>query len=626
METPNKQKSETKQETTSTDSDLYSTIDSSTLASNNNNNNSNNMPFDKKDFTRVQSGFEVQSKSPLLSNEDSTTDNEDITRDDINETQPNHDTSNENIQIKLPVDDEDDTSVLMTFHNTKPSPLIIVLTIISSISGFMFGYDTGYISSALVAIGTDLDGKRLTYGEKEIITAATSLGALITALMAGLCADFFGRKPTIMSSNAMFLIGAALQCAAKTFWVMAVGRFIMGFGIGIGSLVSPLFISEISPSRFRGRLTVINCLCITGGQLVAYGCGAGLTHVHNGWRILVGLSLIPAAIQFFVFFWLPDTPRYYIMKGKLDKACAVLKRTHLDSTDELIEDKVAELARLNSQIPGKTILHQTWNAIKEVHSVPSNLRALVIACGLQGIQQFTGFNSLMYFSSTIFETVGFNDSTAVSIVVAGTNFIFTVIAFFIIDKAGRRLMLLLAIPGMMVSLILCAIAFHFLGVKFDGGHDAVVETTGITGWGILVIVGMILYVATYAIGIGNVPWQQSELFPQQVRGIGTSYATAVNWAGSLVISSTFLTMLQNITPPGTFALFAALCAVSWVFTFFCYPELSGLELEETKQLLTGGFNIKASKILAKKRKKHVDVERQVKASHEIVHHVSQEQV
>ncbi len=572
---------------------------------------------DKKDFKTVKTDFQQKhSDQEVLINTTTTSD------DDIHESNNHHDDDpSKNIQIKLPVNDEDDTSILMTFHNTKPSPLIIVLTIISSISGFMFGYDTGYISSALVAIGTDLDNKVLTYGEKEMITAATSLGALITATMAGLSADFFGRKPTIMSSNILFLVGAALQCAAHTFWVMTVGRFIMGFGIGIGSLVSPLFISEISPSRFRGRLTVINCLCITGGQLVAYGCGAGLTHVTHGWRILVGLSLIPAAIQFFVFFWLPDTPRYYIMKGQLEKACAVLKRTHLDSTEELIELKVQELSRLNNQIPGSNILIQTWNAIKEVHRVPSNLRALIIACGLQGIQQFTGFNSLMYFSSTIFETVGFKDSTAVSIVVAGTNFVFTVIAFFIIDWAGRRLMLLLAIPGMIVSLVVCAIAFHFLGVKFDGG-EAIVESSGISGWGIVVIIGMILFVATYAIGIGNVPWQQSELFPQSVRGIGTSFATATNWAGSLVISSTFLTMLRNITPPGTFALFAALCAVSWVFVWFCYPELSGLELEETQQLLTGGFNIKASKILAKKRKSHIDVENQIKASHEIVNHVN----
>lgn len=549
-----------------------------------------------EDFKTLRGGFEVDDLSPNSQS--------DVDRD---------------IAIK-PLDDEDNTSVLMTFHNTKPSPLIIVLTIVSSISGFMFGYDTGYISSALVAIGTDLDGKTLSYGNKEMITAATSLGALIFAVFAGTMADFFGRKPVIMFSNIMFVVGAALQCAAHTFWVMTIGRFIMGWGIGIGSVVAPLFIGEISPSRFRGRLTVINVLCITAGQLIAYGCGAGLVHVKHGWRILVGLSLIPAVFQFTVFFFLPDTPRYYIMKGDLDKAAKVLAKTHLGATDELIHEKVDELARLNNAIPGDNVLQRTWNGIKLLHTVPSNLRALIIACGLQGIQQFTGFNSLMYFSGTVFESIGFKDSTAVSIIIAATNFLFTAFAFFIIDRVGRRMMLLLAIPGMIISLIVCAIAFHFLGITFDDGSATVPGDGSISGWGIVIIIGMILYVATYAIGIGNVPWQQSELFPQDVRGFGTSFATGTNWSGSLVISSTFLTMLKNISPPGTFALFAALCVVSWIFVFFCYPELSNLELEETQQILTGGFNIKASKILAKKRKRVIDVENIGKASDEIIEH------
>ena len=203
------------------------------------------------------------------------------------------------IQIR-PVNDEDDTSVMITF-NQKVSPFIIILTFVASISGFLFGYDTGYISSALISIGTDLDNRVLTYGDKEIITAATSLGALISAVAAGTCADIWGRKPCLMISNLFFVIGAVLQVSASTFWQMAVGRLIMGFGVGIGSLISPLFIGEIAPKMIRGRLVVINSLCLTGGQLIAYGCGAGLDHVHNGWRILVGLSLIPTFTQFVCF-------------------------------------------------------------------------------------------------------------------------------------------------------------------------------------------------------------------------------------------------------------------------------------------------------------------------------------
>ncbi|CCC71920.1 hypothetical protein NCAS_0I02520 [Naumovozyma castellii] len=508
---------------------------------------------------------------------------------------------NDRIQIK-PVNDEDDVSVIITF-NQGISPFILILTFVASISGFMFGYDTGYISSALISINKDL-GRTLTYGDKEIITAATSLGALISSIFAGTAADIFGRKPCLMFSNVLFVIGAILQITAHRFWQMNAGRLIMGFGVGIGSLISPLFISEIAPKMIRGRLTVINSLWLTGGQLIAYGCGAGLNHVHNGWRILVGLSLIPTVLQFSFFLFLPDTPRYYVMKGDYENAKAVLRRSYINAPEDIIDRKVEELTELNHSIPGKNKAVQVWNTVKELHTNPANFRALIIACGLQAIQQFTGWNSLMYFSGTIFETVGFSNSSAVSIIVSGTNFVFTLVAFFAIDKIGRRAILLIGLPGMTMALTICAIAFHFIGIQFVG-NDAVVSNSGFTAWGIVIIVFIIVFAAFYALGIGTVPWQQSELFPTNVRGVGTSYATATNWAGSLVIASTFLTMLQNITPTGTFAFFAGLSFVSFIFCYFCYPELSGLELEEVQSILKDGFNIKASKELAKKRKQQV---------------------
>ncbi|GMG13186.1 unnamed protein product [[Candida] boidinii] len=311
--------------------------------------------------------------------------------------------------------------------------------------------------------------------------------------------------------------------------------------------------------------------------------------------------MIPPVVQFIAFVFLPDTPRFLISKGRIEKAKKVLKLVNPATEDEIIDMRVDELQSMNDELPGKNPIEKTWNAIKEIHRVPSNFRALVIACGLQGIQQFTGFNSLMYFSSTIFKAIGFDNSSAVSLIVAGTNFGATIVAFFIIDKVGRRNMLLLGIPLMIVFLVLNAIAFHFLDIKFDH-NNAILNSDGTDTWGIAIIVFMILFVASYAIGIGNVPWQQSELFPQNVRGVGASFATATNWAGSLVISSTFLTMLQNITPTGTFSLFAAISFVSLVFVWFCYPELSNLELEEVQQILTGGFNISDSRKLAKLRR------------------------
>lgn len=484
-----------------------------------------------------------------------------------------------------------------------PTTLVYLLTLASSISGFMFGYDTGYISAALVNVGTDLSNKILTSGEKELITSATSLGALIGALFGGVGANLFGRKRVLLGSNVFFVVGTIIQLVAKHVWTMIAGRFVLGLGVGVASLIAPLMLSELAPSKYRGRLIVTNCIFITGGQLVAYFINWPLTHVDGGWRVSVGLCMVPAVIQLGFFLYLPDTPRYYVIKGDLERAKQVLRKTHSDSSEVHVEALLADMIQSNSTVPGGPV-SQIWNSIKLIHSRPANLGALILACGLQGIQQFTGFNSLMYFSATIFKTIGFENATAVSIIIAATNFVFTLVALCIIDFVGRRRILLFAIPGMCIALVICAIAFHFLGVKFGSGDEVVVETTGISGWGIVVILGMVFYVASYAIGIGNSAWTGVELFSDvNVRSVGGMYAAATNWAGSLVIASTFLTMLENITPPGTFALFAALCFVSFLFVLFLLPEVAGLKLEETTKLLEGGFNVRTARKLSKERKR-----------------------
>jgi len=218
--------------------------------------------------------------------------------------------------------------------DARPSKLIILITLTSSISGFMFGYDTGYISSALVNIGTDLSNKLLSNGEKEFITSATSLGALIGAIIGGILANLIGRKMVLLGSNVIFVIGTIIQLAAHTVWTMIVGRFVLGLGVGIASLISPLMLSELAPSKYRGRLIVTNCMFITGGQLVAYFINWGLTGVNNGWRVSVGLCMVPPIIQFVLFCFLPDTPRFYIMVGRVEEARKVLSKTPAESSWE----------------------------------------------------------------------------------------------------------------------------------------------------------------------------------------------------------------------------------------------------------------------------------------------------
>lgn len=493
-------------------------------------------------------------------------------------------------------------SIQISESEARPSRMVLILTLASSISGFMFGYDTGYISSALVQIGTDLSNKVLTSGEKEFITSATSLGALIGAIIGGVLANILGRKKVLLGSNVIFVVGTIIQLASKTVWTMIVGRFVLGWGVGIASLIAPLMISELAPAQYRGRLIVTNVMFITGGQLIAYLINWGLTRVDHGWRVSVGLCLVPPVVQFVLFWFLPDTPRFYVMNGEIDKAKEVLRKVHIEPSDAYVNATVDEMVASNSNVPGHGPLQKAWESIKIIHTTPGNFRALILACGLQGIQQFTGFNSLMYFSATIFETIGFHNATAVSIIIAATNFVFTGIAICIIDKVGRRRILLVGMPCMCGALVVCAIAFHFLDIDFGSGT---IISRGIDGWGIVVIIGMILYVASYAIGIGNAAWVGVELFSDvNVRSIGAMYAAGTNWAGSMVIAATFLTMLENITPTGTFSFFAGLCFISFFFVYFLLPDTAGLELEETTDFLANGFNVRQAAQLSKERKKH----------------------
>lgn len=495
---------------------------------------------------------------------------------------------------------------------SSSSPFVNLLTVLVSLTGFMFGYDTGYISSALVTIGKGL-GKNLIHTDKELITSVSSLGALLAALVAGILADLIGRKRMILVSNVLFIIGVTLQITAHEVTTMVQGRFIAGLAIGLGSLIAPLYVSELAPTKYRGRLVVINVMGLTIGQLIAYAVGAGIGDVHNGWRIMGGLALIPSVIQLIMFMFMPDTPRYLIMKNRLEELSEVLQRIYKDADLSAIDAKVQELDLANDEIDGSQVLSKTWNSIKEIHRVPSNLRALIIGCGLQGIQQFTGWNALIYFSATIFESIGFTNPRLVSTCIAGTNCLCTTFAFFVIDRIGRRKILLLGLPLMMCALTGCGILFYFLGIDFTRESLAAYSSTGggVSFWGVAVIVSFTLYASGFSVGIGNVPWQQSELFPQNVRGVGASYATATNWAGSLIMSSTFLSMMDRLTATGTFLLFAVLTFFSILFVYFLYPELTGLDLEEVQCVLAGGFNVEMSLEMSKARTQGHDDEEQM---------------
>ncbi|CAE6424450.1 unnamed protein product [Rhizoctonia solani] len=460
------------------------------------------------------------------------------------------------------------------------------------IYAWSLGYDTGVISGTLVTIGSDLGPEQLSNTQKELITSATTLGALLGGLAAGMISDFVGRKPVLAAANVVFIGGAIAQAVCHTVAAMIGGRFLIGIGVGLAACMAPLFIAELSPTKLRGRLVTVNVVFITGGQVIAYGIGAAFESSPGGWRWMVGLGAVPAALQLAMLPFMPESPRILVRRGHLEQAQKNMAKIYAHATPEQVSQKVKVLrasVQESIDIQNSTTFLQRF---KSILTVPVNRRALIVACGLQGFQQLCGFNTLVYYSATLFKSIGFDKPTAVGLIIAGTNFIFTMVALKYIDIVGRRKIMLFTPPGMIFGLVLASISFYYLtkstgGVLVDGAKYP-------KTWSSLVLFSMVFYVASYATGLGNVPWQQSELFALDVRGIGASIATSANWAANLVIGATYLSLMHAITPSGAFGFYAGLCLLGWLFCIFCYPETAGLSLEEVKLIFRNDFGIKAS--------------------------------
>lgn len=310
---------------------------------------------------------------------------------------------------------------------------------------------------------------------------------------------------------------------------------------------------------------------------------------------MVGLGAVPAVVQLGCVVFLPESPRILLHRGDTRQARKVLEKVYPLASSEQIDLKTQVM--MTSVEQSRRIERSTTfgQRLKSMAMIGMNRRALIIGCGLQAFQQLCGFNTLMYYASTLFKNIGFNNPTAVGLIIAGVNFVFTLIALKIVDPVGRRKIMCWTAPGMFISLALAAIFFHFLTLK-SGGR--LVEGTKYSAmWSGLVLMAMITYVASYATGVGNIAWQQGELFRLEVRGIGTSLATATNWSMNLVISATFLSLMQAATPSGAFGLYAGFCVIGWLFCVFFYPETSGLSLEEVFYVFEDDFGIKKSEAL-----------------------------
>ena len=430
---------------------------------------------------------------------------------------------------------------------------VTIVAAVSALAGLLFGYDTGVISGAILFVQDDF---HLSTFQEETVVSAVLLGAMIGAAFGGRLADRFGRRAVLIQVALLFILGAmGTAFAPGTMW-LAVGRVVVGIAIGIASFTAPLYISEISPADVRGKLVSLNQLMITIGIVCSYLADYELSDAR-GWRWMFGLASIPAAILLIGLLFVPESPRWFMRQLSRDRARAVLEKIRKPSE---IEPELAEIeASLNQQ-------QGSWRELLS----PSLRPALVIGIGLAVFQQFTGINTVIYYAPTIFQLAGLHSNSAAILATVGVgvvNVLLTVVALELLDRIGRRPLLLWGLVGMIVCLGL-------LGIGFLSSNP-----TSALAWTSVICVAA--YVACFAISLGPIFWLMiAEIYPLKIRSRAMGIATMANWGSNLLVALTFLSLLHLLGRPWTFWLYALVGAAAWIFVFRLVPETKGKTLEE----------------------------------------------
>lgn len=445
------------------------------------------------------------------------------------------------------------------------TPLVYIAAAVAAIGGVLFGYDTGVISGAILFITGEFN---LSPVFEEVATSSVLVGAILGAISGGLLADRIGRRPSIIAASAVFLAGTGIVVAATGLSVFLIGRVLIGIAIGVASFVVPLYISEIAPSVFRGSMVSLNQLFITLGILVSYGVDY-LFSASGNWRAMFAFGAVPATLLLIGMFLLPGSPRWLVAHQQTDRAAVVLQK--IRGT----RDVSGELDDISRSV--RTQKADSWSDLL----APSMRMPLIVGLGLAILQQLTGINTVIYYAPTIFQFAGLHSAAASIAATAGVgvvNVLATVAAVILVDRAGRRPLLLVGIAGMVVSLAVLGAGFAFGGA---GPGEGLL--------GLITAVSLTAYVASFAIGLGPVFWLLiAEIYPLNVRGRAMSVATIANWAANFLITLTFLTLAGVLGRAGVFWLYALVGIVAWFFVFRLVPETKGLTLEAIEEHFKAG--------------------------------------
>jgi sugar porter (SP) family MFS transporter len=430
---------------------------------------------------------------------------------------------------------------------------VYVVASIAALGGLLFGYDTGVISGALLFIGQDFELNPFLEG---FIVGSLLLGAMVGAGVSGALSDRLGRRTLILVAAVVFAIGAIGAGLAPSVAVLVVFRFVLGLGVGTASALVPAYISESAPTDVRGSLSSLFQFAITIGILLAYLVNAAFAPADI-WRWPLALAVIPAAVLFVGMYFMPETPRWLVSKGREEEARRVLGRTR---TEEEVEDEIRDIRRVEQQQRGQA----GYGELLARWVRP----ALVVGIGLAVFQQFVGINTIIYYAPTIIASTGLANVASIlaTVGIGVVNVLMTIVAILVIDRIGRKPLLLVGLAGMMVSLGIIGVAFLLPALS------------GIASW--ITLAGLILYVAAFAVSFGPLLWVMlPEIFPLRARGAGAGVSALANWGANFVVAQAFLPLVALVGETAVFWILAGICVAAALFIHFLVPETRERSLE-----------------------------------------------
>ncbi len=434
---------------------------------------------------------------------------------------------------------------------------VITSTVIAALGGLLFGFDTAVISGTTSALETEFSLNNASLG---FTVAIALIGTIIGALIIGKPADKFGRKHTLLGIAVFYFVSAVGSALALGWTDFLIYRFLGGLAVGGASVVAPMYIAEISPAHLRGRLVAINQLNVVGGILLAFFSNylIGLQiNADIAWRWMLGVEAFPAALFFVLLFFIPFSPRWLVKQGRTDEAREVLQR--MGEPD--VENELQEIV-------------ESLNAPAEKHADRLFRReyALPVFCAwaIAMFNQLSGINALMYYAPRIFEAAGFSAEASLlqAVLVGGTNFIFTALALFAIDRFGRRPLLFVGSVGTAISLLI--VAFQFMAEQTSG---------------LWVLIGLLCFIAFFALSQGAVIWVFiSEIFPNAVRAKGQAFGSFTHWFMAAAVSWLF-PVFADASGGYVFVFFGLMMMLQLLFVWKVMPETKGRSLENLESTL-----------------------------------------